>query len=245
MGDLTGRRILITGAASGIGLASARLFAREGARLALLDMNAGALEPVVEGLSATGHTADIADPAAAGRAVGAAVEALGGLDGLVHCAAIADRHKLAGLPLDQWQRLLAVNLTGTFALCQAAIVPLSRAGEGATIAAVASASGLLPSTAGGAYGATKAGVAMLLKYLAIELAPVVRVNSVAPGMVDTPMSMAAADPATRQADAARTYALQRPARPEEIAEALLFLTSWRSSYITGACIAVDGGRSFH
>lgn len=245
MGELAGRRILITGAASGIGLATAQLFSRQGGRLALLDRDAEGLAALAGSLGASAHLADIADPLAATGAVGEAAKALGGLDGLVHCAGIADRHRLEDLPLDEWQRLLAVNLTGTFALCQAAIAPLRAAGAGATIAAVASASGLLPSTAGGAYGATKAGVAMLLKYLAIELAPVVRVNTVAPGMVDTPMSMGGADPEARHAHAARTYALQRSARPEEIAEALLFLTSSRSSYMTGACLAVDGGRSYH
>lgn len=245
--DLEGRRILITGAASGIGAATARLFARHGAGLALLDIDADRLATVASETMGQPLAADLCDATATAQAVESAARALGGLDGIVHCAGIATVLPLTGTTPELWRRVMGVNLDGTFHLCHAAIPHLQRS-PGATIVTVASASGLLPSGAGAAYGASKAGVAMLMKYLARELGPAIRVNSVCPGVVDTPMVRATRGPVLPQAmeDQLRaTYALGRMARPDEIAEALLFLTSARSSFVTGVALAVDGGRSYH
>lgn len=246
VGRLDGRRVLITGAASGIGAATARLFAAEGAKLALLDRDANAVREMAQEINAFAVDVDVADEAAVQRAVDQAVAWLGGLDAVVNGAGIASMKRAEETPLDLWRSMLDVNLTGTFLVCRAAI-PHLRACEGATIVNIASASGLLPSAAGAAYGVSKAGVDMLTKYLARELAPSIRVNSVCPGMVDTPMMAAMApkgDPAVEAAIKA-TYALQRAAQPHEIAGAILFLTSRESTYITGVSLAVDGGRTFH
>lgn len=244
---LKGRKILITGAGSGIGAETARLFAAEGAQVALLDREAAAVQRIAAEVGGRAFAADISDEAAITAAVDAAAEATGGLDGLVNAAGIATMARLQDTSLAEFQHILAVNVAGTFLVTLAAVPHLQRA-EGATITSIASASGILPSTAGGAYGTSKAAVDMMMKYFARELAPQIRVNSVCPGTVDTPMAAAmtkGADPAQIAAMLRSTYALQRAATAGEIAEALLFLTSRRSSFVTGISLAVDGGRTFH
>jgi NAD(P)-dependent dehydrogenase (short-subunit alcohol dehydrogenase family) len=190
-------------------------------------------------------TADVRDETAVTAAVSGAHAALGGLDGLVNCAGVATVNRLEDTTLEEWRRLIDTNMTGVFLFCRAA-TPLLRASGDGSIVNLASASGLTPSFAGAAYGATKAGVVMLSKSLARELAPSIRVNVVCPGIVDTPMfeAMTGADAAAISAIKAG-YALQRLARPEEIAEAVAFLSGPRSAFITGVALAVDGGRSFH
>jgi NAD(P)-dependent dehydrogenase (short-subunit alcohol dehydrogenase family) len=246
MGRLNGRKALITGAGSGIGAATARLFAAEGAKVALLDRDAAALRGIATQCNAFSATVDVSDEAAVNKAVDGAVAALGGLDALVNAAGIASMKTAEETSLELWRSILDINLTGVFLVCRAAMGHL-RTGSDATIVNIASASALLPSIAGAAYGVSKAGVDMLSKYLARELAPSIRVNSVCPGMVDTPMmsAMLPADTATVEANLKATYALQRVAKPQEIADAILFLTSRESAYITGISMAVDGGRTFH
>src|SRR4051794_8074623 len=131
-----------------------------------------------------------------------------------------------------------VNLTGIYIVVRCCLPWLAKA-TGATIVNIASGQGLLPNTPQmTAYAASKGGVVNLTRAMAAELAPAVRVNSVCPGMVDTPM-------AEGFKGNVRNYALKRIAEPEEIARVILFLTSWEGSYITGAALAADGGRSFH
>jgi NAD(P)-dependent dehydrogenase (short-subunit alcohol dehydrogenase family) len=244
--DFSGRRILVTGAASGIGAAAARKLAAVGAAVAYLDRDRGPLDTLAKEHGGTAIEADLTGGGIA-DAVDKAAAALGGLDGLVHCAGIATTARFAQTDEALWDAIIATNLTGTYRICHAVLPHLVKAGQG-TIVAVASASGLLPSTAGAAYGASKAGVSMLMKYLSREFAPAIRVNAVCPGTVDSPMSaklLADIDPGTVVAQMKATYALQRMATPDEIAEALLWLTSDASSYVTGVDLAVDGGRSFH
>jgi NAD(P)-dependent dehydrogenase (short-subunit alcohol dehydrogenase family) len=241
---LAGRRILVTGGASGIGKATVELFAREGARLALLDVNADATATVAGALGAQGYTVDVTDEGAVRDAVGAAADALGGLDGIANVAGMAIPAPLERTTLADWNRVIAVNLTGPFLVCREALPFLQKA-QNATIVNVSSGSALLPvSLAIGSYVASKSGLIAFSKALAYELAPRIRVNAVCPGAVDTPilpdvLRDAANDPQRSP------YALKRVATPAEIAAAVLFLTSHESSYVTGATLAVDGGRTFH
>ena len=246
MGRLKHRRVLIAGAGSGIGAATARLFAAEGAQLALLDRNPKALQSVAGPLDAFSAQADVSDEASVAAAVTDAAKALGGLDAVVNAAGIATMKRTDETPLDLWQTILGTNLTGTFLVCRATL-PFLKGNDRSSIVNIASASGLLPSSAGSAYGVSKAGVDMLTKYLAKELSPTVRVNSVCPGMVDTPMMAAMTEGPDASVEAAvkATYAMQRVAQPEEVAAAILFLTSHEAAYITGISLAVDGGRTFH
>lgn len=243
-GRLAGRRVLITGAASGIGRATAQTFVREGARVALVDIDAAALAEVAAALSAPHAVADVADERAVRAAVRAAADALGGLDGIANVAGVAISRPLGAVTLEEWNRMLAVNLTGPFLVCREAL-PFLEANDAATIVNVSSASGLMPLAEGlGPYAASKAGLITLSKAMAFELAPRIRVNAVCPGAVDTPMLLDRLRLLARDPERS-PYALRRTAAAGEIADAILFLTSGESSYVTGAALAVDGGRSFH
>jgi NAD(P)-dependent dehydrogenase (short-subunit alcohol dehydrogenase family) len=172
---------------------------------------------------------------------------MGGLDGVVNAAGI---FSAAGLPDTSpalFARTLAVNLTGTFLVIQAAAPLLLAAGQG-TIVNIGSGVGLLPTGPGStAYVASKGGVIAMTKALAQELAPTVRVNVVCPGAVETAMTASFIRNAAGEVDPAivRRYALRRPGEPEELAAAILFLTSYESSFVTGIALPVDGGRTFH
>lgn len=241
MPRLAGRKILITGGASGIGRAACELFAREGAAVAVLDRNVTGVNDV------TAIAADVSDAGAVTHAVQQAAQALDGLDGLVNAAGVFINRGLMDTTLEVWNTTIAVNLTGTF-LCVQAAVPLLRRADRATIVNIASGVGLLPTGGGStAYVASKGGVIAMTRTMAAELAPAIRVNAICPGAVETPMT----DGTIRDAAGAvipaivNRYALGRPAAPEEIAAAILFLTAHESSFVTGVNLAVDGGRTYH
>ena len=245
-GRLAGRHILITGAGSGIGRAAAALFVEQGAQVALLDRDRAAVEQSAR--LGGGHVlaADVTDEQAVLDAVNAAARAMGGLDGVVNSAGIMCADRLSDTSLQTWERVMAVNMTGPFLVCRAALPYLVRR-PGATIVNIASAQALLPGMTGGAYAASKAGVMVFTKALAAELAPGIRANAVCPGATTTPMGNAAVASLSPEAQAAflQRYAMGRLSTPEEIAAAILFLTSDEASSITGVALAVDGGRSFH
>ena len=235
---LEGRRILVTGAAAGIGRSTALLFAQEGASIALLDRDKENLHVVAEELGGWAFPVDLTDDEAVTGAVGEAAAALSGIDGVVNAAGIMFQGLASEVSSKDWRRVIDINLTGTYNVISASIPWLIQE-PSATVVTIASAAGLLPNAPGlTAYAASKGGVVALSKALAAELAPKVRVNTVCPGMVDTAM-----------ADGFRAnvgnYALKRLADPIEIARTILFLTSHESSYVTGAALAADGGRSFH
>jgi NAD(P)-dependent dehydrogenase (short-subunit alcohol dehydrogenase family) len=245
------QRFLVSGAASGIGLAVAKMAAARGARIGLLDRDEAALALAARmlGDAALPIACDVADAAAVHAAVETAAQWLGGIDAVVNSAG-TDAH----LPLEQlsdavWARTLAVNLTGPMLVCRAALPHLRQAGGG-TIVNVSSAAGLSPLLHRTAYCAAKAGVIMFGKALAIEAAPDnIRVNAICPGAVDTPLfrtSYEHSDDPERDLDAIRQrYALRRIAEPDELAEAVLYFSGPGSTYITGTALAVDGGRTFH
>jgi NAD(P)-dependent dehydrogenase (short-subunit alcohol dehydrogenase family) len=237
-GRLQGRRILITGAASGIGQRTAELFAAEGAALTLLDCDRKRLASVARETGGTAVEADVTQEPSVTHAVEKGASAMGGIDGVVNAAGIVIHGSVLDVGLADWKLVLDVNLTGTYIVVRCCLPWLAKA-PFATIVNIASGQGLLPNNPGmTAYAASKGGVVNLTRALAAELAPSIRVNSVCPGMVDTPMT------AGLERDLDR-YALGRIAEPLEIAQAILFLTSTESSFVTGAALAIDGGRTFH
>lgn len=236
---LKGRRIVITGAASGIGRATAQMFAAEGASLVLLDRNAESLEDSAHAVGATAFATDISDEKSVMQAVERGAAAMGGIDGVVNAAGIQIRGSVLEVDAAEWRRVLDVNLTGSYIVVRSCLPWMMKSPGTATIVNIASGQALLPNAPNRtAYAASKGGVLNLTRALAAELAPAVRVNCVCPGLVDTPM-------AEGVHGNVGNYALKRLARPEEISQAILFLTSAESSYVTGAALAVDGGRSFH
>jgi NAD(P)-dependent dehydrogenase (short-subunit alcohol dehydrogenase family) len=241
---LAGRRVLITGGASGIGAATARLFAAEGAKVAVLDRQEAAARAVADEIGGVAVAADVSDWDQVQAAVSKAAAALGGLDGLVNAAGILLVGTLLETDVATFRKVVDINLTGLFAVCKAA-APLLLQAPQASIVNLASGVAILPFVGQGAYAASKGGVLTLTRVLARELAPKVRVNSVCPGAVDTPMTQAMNRSNSQKAELAARYALNRTGQPEELAQAILFLTSAASSFVTGIALPVDGGRTFH
>jgi len=245
---LAGRRVLVTGAASGIGLAIARLFRREGAGVAMLDRDqAGLATAGVEG--AVTLACDVAEERDVRAAVAEAASELGGLDGLVNSAGIDLMRPFEQMTSEEWARVLAVDLTGPMLVCHAALPAMKQSGRG-TIVNIASGAALRPLEQRTAYCAAKAGLVMFGKTLAVDLAAYhIRVNAICPGIIDTPLFRSswegAADPQAELARILERYVIKRAGQPEEIAQAALFLTGDESSFVTGAAVAVDGGRTFH
>ena len=219
--------------------AVAKLFARKGAALALLDRNTDELEETAEATGSSCFAVDIVDESSVASVTEKAAEALEASTDSSTAPGSCSAERQPTSPRTPWRRVLEVNLTGTYIVSRACLPWLDREPQ-ATIVNIASAQGLLPNAPGyTAYAASKGGVINLTRVLAAELAPRIRVNSVCPGMVDTSMADGYRD------NAGEHYALKRLAEPAEIAQAILFLTSVDSSYVTGAAIAVDGGRTFH
>lgn len=239
-----GKVALVTGAARGIGLATAKRFLVEGWRVALLDIEAELQASAAAALENPDNTlalaCDVSDAAAVAAAMTAVERRFGRLDALVNNAGIAVFAPLMDTSDADWSRVLEVNLTGPF-LCTKAAVPLMREQGGGAIVNITSISAVRASTLRSAYGTSKAGLAHLTKQLAVELAQLnIRVNAVAPGPVDTAMAKQVHTPEIR-ADYHDAIPLNRYGLEEELAEAIYFLCSDRSSYITGQILAVDGG----
>jgi NAD(P)-dependent dehydrogenase (short-subunit alcohol dehydrogenase family) len=235
---------LVTGAARGIGLATASRFLQDGWQVAMLDILGDTLRSAVDGLGRADATlaleADVSDAAAVQHAVEQTHRRFGRIDALVNNAGIAVFKPMLDVTLEEWQRVLAVNLTGPFLMIQA-VAPLMRDQGGGAIVNIASISGLRASTLRVAYGTSKAGLAHLTKQQAAELGEYgVRVNAVAPGPVDTPMAKAVHTPAIR-ADYHDHIPLNRYGLESELANAIWFLCSEQAAYITGQVLAVDGG----
>lgn len=236
--------VLVTGAARGIGLATAKRFLAEGWRVALLDIDADNLERAHAALARPDFSlalvCDVAEPAGISAAFAALAGRFGRLDALVNNAGIAVFKPLLETTPEEWSRVLAVNLTGPF-LCAQAAAAIMRDNGGGSIVNITSISGLRASTLRVAYGTSKAALEHLTRQQAVELAALgIRVNAVAPGPVDTAMAKAVHTPAIR-ADYHDAIPLNRYGLEEELAEAVYFLCSERASYITGQTLAVDGG----
>jgi NAD(P)-dependent dehydrogenase (short-subunit alcohol dehydrogenase family) len=241
--------VLVTGAASGIGRATARRFAAEGARVALLDRDAAGLEAAAREAGGTAIACDLLDIPAIAPAVERAATALGGLDGVVCAAGVDLVRRIEAMSPEDWARVIGVNLTAPMLVCRAALPAMRGAGGGA-IVLIASGAGLRPLPDRTAYCASEAGVVMFGKSLAIELsADNIRVNAICPGIIDTPMFRRswerAADPQAELAVILDRYVIRRVGTPEEIAAAAHYLMWDEAAYVTGTALAVDGGRTFH
>jgi NAD(P)-dependent dehydrogenase (short-subunit alcohol dehydrogenase family) len=245
---LAGRRVLITGAASGIGKATAELFAAKGAKLALVDANAEGVRAVAAQLGATAIAFDLTDVENVGAMVEQAAAAMGGLDGVVNGAGLGAAKPLVEMDLAFFRKVSAINFEAPVMICKAAL-PLIQAAGGGTVVNIASGQGILSNAPfNTAYCSTKGALIAFSKNLAVEGAGFgVRVNAVAPGVTNTPMASFTFKDYANPSDApfVQQYALKRVAEPVEIANAVLFLTSDESSYVTGSTLVVDGGRCFH
>jgi NAD(P)-dependent dehydrogenase (short-subunit alcohol dehydrogenase family) len=242
-----GRRLYLTGAASGIGRAAAEILTNGGARLALVDVNREGIEAAAAATGGHALPVDLMDGLAIDRSVAEAAQALGGLDGVINCAGITHNARLEDMAPDMWDRVIAVNLTAPYRVCRAAL-PFLRENDRATIVNVASGMALLPTVPGASlYAASKGGLLSFTKALAAELAPKIRANVLCPGIVNTPMveKVLGGYDDVDDAPFVAQYALKRVANPRELAEAIAFLTSDEASYVTGAVLAADGGRTFH
>lgn len=242
-GRLKGRAILVTGAAQGIGRAIARLFAAEGAQVALLDRDEAKLASVAAETGGVRLVCDLREVERIDGVVEAAARELGRLDGLVNAAGVYAAGSLAETSPALWRDVMAVNLDAPFLLCRAAAPHLRAAGH-ATIVNIASGVGLSPFANRSAYATSKGGLITLGKVLAMELAPAVRVNTICPGLIDTPM-LADLPNGNDMDEVLKRYALRRLGRAEEVAQAALYLSSAASSFVTGITMAVDGGRTYH
>jgi NAD(P)-dependent dehydrogenase (short-subunit alcohol dehydrogenase family) len=253
---LTGKRCLITGAASGVGAATAELFCRQGASVAIADLDGDGAARVAAELQAEGFTAeplqlDITDDDAVAAGVKKAATSLGGLDVLVANAGIFTYAPLQQITPDEFRRTLEVNLVGTF-LCIRHVVPeLFRAGGGA-IVCVASQAGIDGAPGAASYCASKFGVVGVVESLARELTGEgIRVTAVAPSPVRTPMmtgyyesqaKLQGVSPQEIEQKTLDEYPIGRLAAPEEIANAIAFLASDAASYISGAVLPLIGGQ---
>jgi len=242
--ELTDKVALITGAARGIGWATAQAFARAGARLCLLDV-APEGGRTGEELGARFFRGDLLREADRAAFVQDALDAHGRIDVLVNNAAIAAEGSVLEIALEDWRRVLEVNLTAPMHLVQLAAPVMARGGGGA-IVNVASVQGLQAEQDNAAYTASKAGLINLTRSMALDLAPSgIRVNAVAPGAVATEKLLAAVaasdDPERTQRDWSDLHALRRLAEPAEVADAILYLASARATFVTGAVLPVDGG----
>ena len=242
-GKLAGRKVLVTGAASGMGRDIARLFAAEGAALALLDRNEAGVALVAAELGMAGYGCDVADRAMVHSVVTKAAGALGGLDGLVNAAGILDITPFPDLDPASWDRMLAVNLTGPFNVVRAALPALQAADE-ATIVNIASVSALMPMAGTAGYSASKAGLAMFTKCLAFDLGPKIRANTICPGVIKTEMTRFLWENPEHSARASDRVALKRLGETEHVSRAGLFFSCDDSGFTTGTELPVDGGFSW-
>jgi len=243
VGKLEGRKVLVTGAASGMGRAIATLFAAEGAALALLDRNGEGVAATGRELGAHHGACDVADRGAVSAAVAKAGDAMGGIDGVVNAAGVLDIAPFADLSPDSWDRMLAINLTGPFNVVKAAL-PFLQAAQRATIVNIASVSALMPMAGTVGYSASKAGLAMATRCMAFDLGPGIRANTVCPGVIRTEMTRYLWENPEHSALAADRVALRRLGETQDVARAVLFLSCEDSGFTTGAELPVDGGFSW-
>jgi NAD(P)-dependent dehydrogenase (short-subunit alcohol dehydrogenase family) len=244
--DFAGRVALVTGGGNGIGAATCRAFAAAGAHVAVLDRDRAAAERVAAEIAAAGgkgagYMLDVADGAAFRRIAETVAVEVGGIDILVNCAGTTVRRTLDAMQSEDWERVIAVNLTGAFNGIQAVLPYLRRRGGGA-IVNIASIAGRRISFGGTAnYTASKAGLLGLTRHAAYELAPDhIRVNAVCPGPTATAFGGAQRSAEDKEA-AGRKIPLGRMIEPEDIAEAVLFLAGAGARMITGVALDVDGG----
>lgn len=246
----TDKVIAVTGAGTGIGLAAALAFGREGAKVAIVDHNPELGEAAVREVEQCNCEvqfiqADVSDRQDVDRVIATIRSTWGRLDVLVNNAGIYTQGDVIQTSPQDWDRILAVNLTGAY-LCTRAAVPLMLEGEGGVIVNVASEAGLIGIAGQVAYNTSKAGLIGLTRSCAVDLAARgIRVNAVCPGTTETPLVQAAlqraADPVSARQKLESFRPLNRLGRPEEIASAILYMASDEAGYATGSILSIDGG----
>jgi len=243
MRGLSGKRVLITGGASGIGAATAARFLEEGSAVVVLDRDPKGRKHIQTQLPKLAGVvdADVSKLAQVESAFAEAVKMMGGVDVLINNAGISIRHNFLDITPEEWDKIIAVNLTGVFYVAQTVAKHMWQRGNG-VILQTASTNGLVGQPYYADYNATKAGVIELTKSMALELAPKIRVCSVAPGYVLTPMQRAEyTDEMLEEVN--RKIPLRRHAQPEEIAALFAFLASDDAAYMTGHVYTIDGAET--
>jgi meso-butanediol dehydrogenase/(S,S)-butanediol dehydrogenase/diacetyl reductase len=243
MNELAYKTVLITGGASGIGAATAKRFLDDGCRVCIVDRDRIARETIaaeLEGLAGALH-ADVTDLSQVQAAFDIAVETLGHIDVVINNAGISVRHAFLDITAEDWHRVLSTNLTGVFYVAQTAARHMM-SGKGGVILNTASTNGITGYPFYADYNASKAGVIALTRSMALELAPKVRVNAVAPGYVLTPMQRAEyTDEMLEEVN--RKIPLGRHAEPREIAALFAYLASDEAAFIDGQVISIDGAET--
>jgi 3-oxoacyl-[acyl-carrier protein] reductase len=243
MRGLKGKRVLITGGASGIGAATAARFLEEGSTVCVLDRDQEACKRIQQDLPQLAGTvvADVSDYDWVQNAFQEAIRLMGGVDVLINNAGISIRHEFLNITPEEWAKVMAVNLTGVFYVAQAAARHMRERGDG-VILQTASTNGIMGYPYYADYNATKAGVIELTRSMALELAPQIRVCAVAPGYVLTPMQRAEySDEMLEEVN--RKIPLRRHAKPEEIAALFAFLASDDAAFMTGHVYTADGAET--
>ena len=241
MRGLDGKRVVVTGGAGGIGAATASRFLEEGAKVLVLDRDQESGKKISLELSRLAGVVecDVSDIVQVRSSVERAIQTMGGIDVLINNAGISIRHDFLDITPDEWGRVLSVNLTGVFYMAQTVARHMVEGGGG-VILNTASTNGIMGYRHYSDYNASKAGVIELTRSMALELAPKVRVNAVAPGYVLTPMQRAEyTDEMLEEINS--KIPLKRHAQPEEIAAMFAFLSSDEAQYLTGQVYIVDGG----
>jgi NAD(P)-dependent dehydrogenase (short-subunit alcohol dehydrogenase family) len=245
--DLEGRAALVTGGASGIGRAAAARLVEAGARVVLLDRNrelaaeAATMLGAERALAITGDVTDVAD---AERAVAETVRAFGGIDIVVNAAGVGAVGRFWEMDPGMWDAIVAVNLRGTFVVSAAAARSMLGAGRRGRLINIASTNATVPTRGNAAYCASKAGVMAFTQVAALDLAPHgVTVNAIAPGPTDTPLTAPFFSHPESRREFLAHVPLGRLGRPEDIADAVLFLASDLASWVTGTLFYIDGGQS--
>jgi len=243
MRGLKDKRVLITGGASGIGAATAARFLEEGSQVCVLDRDATACERIRHELTGLGEAiiSDVTDLMQVEAAFAEAIRRMDGVDVLINNAGISIRHTFLDITPEEWERVLAVNLTGVFYVAQTAARHMWERGSG-VILQTASTNGVMGYPYYADYNATKAGVIELTRSMALELAPKVRVCAVAPGYVLTPMQRAEYSDAMLE-EVNKKIPLRRHAKPEEIAGLFAYLASEDAAFATGQVFTMDGGET--
>jgi meso-butanediol dehydrogenase / (S,S)-butanediol dehydrogenase / diacetyl reductase len=245
MGLLEGKKAVVTGGASGIGRATARKMAEEGATVAVIDVDSEGAQQVAKEIGGFALRADVSDADELRAAVDAAAEAMGGITTLFNNAGIGNQSPLHKWDPAEWNRIVGVNLTGVYLGFRAAVPHIQAAGGG-SIVSTASISGVRPAAGEAPYAAAKAGVAAITASAALEYGPQIRVNAVSPGMILTTLTepLLRYLPHERQRFE-RNTPVGRIGEPEDVADVVVFLSSDLARFITGQNLVVDGGLTLH
>lgn len=245
MGLLEGKTAIVTGGGSGIGRATCRRMAEEGARVAVFDVNGEAAHAVAREVGGVGREVDVGDVDTVRAAVDDVAGGLGGLSILYNNAGTSAFNRMHEVELAEWERVLRVNLTGVWAGIRAA-APHMLANGGGSIVSTASISGIRPAAGEGPYAASKAAVAALTASAALEYGPAIRVNSVSPGMIRTAMTAPWFEYMPDQEERfVKATPVGRVGEPEDVADVVVFLCSDLARFVTGQNIVVDGGLTLH